>query len=143
MKENNKAELLRECIIFLIHLFARAISLMKKLTIEETKDTQYSTFKSDIMKVGFDVSISHFFIDKIALANIWINFSSSNLAYSAAYVCWSKAIKTLISSKVIINLNKEYPMKSIASCNKSNNLYFIYPCTSIFENCEYRNLKRR
>ena len=34
-----KAELLQGCIIFLIHLFARAILLMKKLKIEETKAT--------------------------------------------------------------------------------------------------------
>jgi hypothetical protein len=34
-----KAELLQEGIIFLIHLFARAILLMKKLKIEETKAT--------------------------------------------------------------------------------------------------------
>ena len=34
-----KAELLREGIIFLIHLFARSILLMKKLKIEETKAT--------------------------------------------------------------------------------------------------------
>ena len=32
-----KAELLREGIIFLIHLFARATLLMKKLKIEELK----------------------------------------------------------------------------------------------------------
>ena len=38
-KLETKAELLREGIIFLIHLFARAISLMKKLKIEETKAT--------------------------------------------------------------------------------------------------------
>ena len=34
-----KAELVQEGIIFLIHLFARAILLMKKLKIEETKAT--------------------------------------------------------------------------------------------------------
>ena len=34
-----KAELLREGIIFLIHLFARAIFLMKKLKIEENRAT--------------------------------------------------------------------------------------------------------
>ena len=34
-----KAELPREGIIFLIHLFARAILFMKKLKIEETKAT--------------------------------------------------------------------------------------------------------
>ena len=37
--EGAKAELLREGIIFLIHLFARAILLMKMLKIEETKAT--------------------------------------------------------------------------------------------------------
>ena len=36
---SSKAELLPEGIIFLIHLFARAILLMKKLKIEETKAT--------------------------------------------------------------------------------------------------------
>jgi hypothetical protein len=36
---NKLAELLREGIIFLIHLFARAILLMKKLKMEETKAT--------------------------------------------------------------------------------------------------------
>ena len=34
-----KAELLQEGIIFLIHLFARVILLMKKLKIQETKVT--------------------------------------------------------------------------------------------------------
>ena len=34
-----KAESLQEGIIFLIHLFARAILLMKKLKIKETKAT--------------------------------------------------------------------------------------------------------
>ena len=34
-----KAELLQECIIFLISLFARAILLMKKLKIEKIKAT--------------------------------------------------------------------------------------------------------
>ena len=38
-KAQFKAELLREGIIFLIHLFARAILLMKKLKIKETKAT--------------------------------------------------------------------------------------------------------
>ena len=35
----NKAELQQEDIIFIIYLFARAISLMKKLKIKETKAT--------------------------------------------------------------------------------------------------------
>ena len=37
---DDKAELLREGIIFFIPLFATAILLMKKLKIEETKATQ-------------------------------------------------------------------------------------------------------
>ena len=40
-----KANLLQEGTIFLIHLFARAILLMKKLKIKETKATKYSAFK--------------------------------------------------------------------------------------------------
>ena len=63
-----KAELLQE-VIFLIHLFARAILLMKKLKIKETKATQYSTFKTDMMKVGLVFFDFQLFINKIALAN--------------------------------------------------------------------------
>ena len=47
---------------FLIHLFARDILLMKNLEIEETKTTEYSTFKTDIIKVGlvfFDIQLFH------------------------------------------------------------------------------------
>ena len=39
LKKNTFQQLLREGIIFLIHLFARGILLMKKLKIEETKAT--------------------------------------------------------------------------------------------------------
>ena len=51
MSDTN-AELLLEGIIFLIHLFAREVLLVKKLEIKEAKTTQYSTFKTDIIKVG-------------------------------------------------------------------------------------------
>ena len=44
-----KAELLREGIIFLIQLFARAILLMKKLEIEKTKPT----FIIPVLKVEY------------------------------------------------------------------------------------------
>ena len=44
-----KAELL---LLTLTHLFAREVLLVKKLEIEETKTTYYSTFKTDIIKVG-------------------------------------------------------------------------------------------
>ena len=46
-----KARLQKEGIFFLIHLFARDILLMKKLEIEETKTTQFSTFETDMIKV--------------------------------------------------------------------------------------------
>ena len=39
-----KAKLQKEGIFFLVHLFARDILSMKKLEIEETKTTKYSTF---------------------------------------------------------------------------------------------------
>ena len=41
-----KAELLREGIIFLIHLFARAILLMKKLERKNLAHFYYISFKS-------------------------------------------------------------------------------------------------
>ena len=53
---------------------------MKKLEIEETKITQYSTFKTDIIKVDLVFSISNFFIQKSSLANKWISFSYSKSA---------------------------------------------------------------
>ena len=56
-----KAEFL---LLKLLHLFARDVLVMKKLEIEETKTTQYSTFKTDIIKVGIVFSISNFFITK-------------------------------------------------------------------------------
>ena len=43
-----KAKLQKEGIFFLIHLFARDILLVKKLKIEDTKTTLYSTFKTDM-----------------------------------------------------------------------------------------------
>ena len=43
--------------------------LVKKLEIEETKTTWYSTFKTDILRVGLVFSISNFFITKTSLTN--------------------------------------------------------------------------
>ena len=60
----SKAKLL---LLKLIHLFAREVLLVKKLENEETKTTQYSTFKTDIIKVGLVFSISNFFITKTCL----------------------------------------------------------------------------
>ena len=71
---NDKAELL---LLKLIHLFASEVLLVKKLEIEETKNTYYSTFKTDIIKVGLV-----FFIKKSSLANKWMSISYSNSALS-------------------------------------------------------------
>ena len=78
-----KAELLQESILFLLHLFARYVLVMKKFEIEKTKPTFIiSTFKTDILRVGLVFSISNCFITKTSLANKWRSFSSSNLALS-------------------------------------------------------------
>ena len=69
-----KAEFLQVGIFFLIHLFAWDILLEKKLEIEETKTTYYTTFKTDIIKVGLVFSISNFFNNKIYHANKWMRF---------------------------------------------------------------------
>ena len=67
-----KAELLKESIFFLIHLFARDILVMKKLEIEKTKPTLIiSVLEVDIIKVGLVFWISNFFITKMSLANKW------------------------------------------------------------------------
>ena len=77
---STKAKLQKKVFLFLIHLFARDILLMKKQEIEETKTTQYSTLKTDTIKVGLLFSISNFFTKKSPLANKWMSFSYSNSA---------------------------------------------------------------
>ena len=55
---------------------------MKKLEIEKTKPTFIiSVLKVDIINVALVFSISNFFINKIALANIWMSFSCSTCNY--------------------------------------------------------------
>ena len=84
-----KAELLQVSTFFLIQFFAWEILLIKKLEIEETKTTYYSTFKTDIIKVGLLFSISYILINKIHQANNWstkkIN-SSTNSALVSNFV---------------------------------------------------------
>ena len=78
-----KAELL---LLKLSHLFAREVLLVKKFEVEETKTTQYSIFKTDIIKVDLVFSIFNFFITKTTLANIWMRKkipSCSNSALAA------------------------------------------------------------
>ena len=80
-----KAKLQKECIFFLIRLFARDILVMKKLEIEKTKPT----FTISVLKVEYLVVlisfISNFFTNKTSLANKWMSFSSSNLALVAQH----------------------------------------------------------
>ena len=66
-----KAELL---LLKLILLFAREVLLVKTLEIEETKTTWYSTFKTEIIKVGLVFSNSNFFTMRISYANRWSAF---------------------------------------------------------------------
>ena len=61
-----KVELL---LLKLIHVFAGEVVSVKTLEIEETKTTQYSTFKTDILKVGLVFLISNFFITNTSMAN--------------------------------------------------------------------------
>ena len=64
----------------LIHIFARAILLMKKLEIEKTKPT----FIISVLIVEYYVAlislISSFFTNKTSVANKWMGFSRINLA---------------------------------------------------------------
>ena len=58
----SKAELLQ---LKLTPIICLMNFINKKLEIEKTKLTQYSTFKTDKVKVGLVFSISNFFINKI------------------------------------------------------------------------------
>ena len=113
-----KAELLQEGIIFLIHLFARAILLMKKLKIEESKATYNSTFKTDIIKLGLVFSISNFFINKIALANIWMSFSCSNLALNKIQQkFWPQCAIQRIERKLKLELELQFRLQHFECTN--------------------------
>ena len=46
--------------------FPRELLSIKKLEFEKTKPTLYSTFKTDITKVGLVFTISNLFINKIS-----------------------------------------------------------------------------
>ena len=75
-----KAKLL---LLKLIHLFAREVLLVKKLEIAETRTTQYSTFKTDMIKVGLVFSFFNFFITKTSLANKWMTKKIHSCSNSA------------------------------------------------------------
>ena len=88
-----KAKLL---LLKLIHLFAREVSLVKKLEIEETKTTKHSTFKTDIIKVGLVFSTFNFFITKTSPANKWmtkkIPSCSNSVLVWPPIICYAKGL---------------------------------------------------
>ena len=59
-----KAELPLEGIFFPLNFLPWEFLLIKKLEIGKTKTTQYTTFKTDIIKVVIVFSISNFFDNK-------------------------------------------------------------------------------
>ena len=61
MSSSSKAELPNVGIFFALKFLPLSIN---KLEIEKTKNTQYTTFKTDIIKVVLVSSISNFFTDK-------------------------------------------------------------------------------
>ena len=67
----SKAELQQVGIFFALNFLPWDFLLIKKLEIEKTKTTQYTTFKTDIIKVGSVFSISNPFINKTYQANNW------------------------------------------------------------------------
>ena len=72
---------------------------MKKLEIEETKATKYSTFKTYRIKVGLVFSISNFFITKTSLANKWMRKkipSCSNSALVENFKCLQASARVSI-----------------------------------------------
>ena len=61
---SNKAELPLEGIIFALNFLPWEFLLVKKLEIEKTKTTKYSTFKTDIIKVVLVILISNLFTNE-------------------------------------------------------------------------------
>ena len=62
--KNTKAELPQEGIFFALNFLPWEFLLVKKLEIEKTKTTKYTTFKTDIIKVVLAFSISNFFTNE-------------------------------------------------------------------------------
>ena len=61
--------------------FARGVLVIKKLEIEKTKPTLYSTFKIDIVKVCLVFWISNFVINKIYLAKKFSSDFQANFSW--------------------------------------------------------------
>ena len=69
----DKAELLQEGIFFLIHLFARDVSIIKKLEIEKTQPTFIISVEYWVVLVSL---ISNFFTNKTSLAHKWMSLAA-------------------------------------------------------------------
>ena len=61
-------------------ILAKSVNIFRRKSSSEQTKQSYSTFKTDIIKMGLVFSISNFFIAKTSLANNWRNFCSSYLA---------------------------------------------------------------
>ena len=64
LASGHKAELLQEGIFFALNFLPWESLLVKKLEIEETKTTNFTTFKTDIIEVVLVFLISNFFANK-------------------------------------------------------------------------------
>ena len=100
---------------FALNFLSLEFLLIKKLDFEKTKATQYTTFKTDIIKVGLIFSISNFFTNKIPREGNWVRFSSVFLPIpkkSNEY----RYLKYTAVSILILNVEKycgqyQYPVK--------------------------------
>ena len=64
LRQDAKAELPQVGIFFALNFLPWEFLLIKKLEIQKTKTTQYTTFKTDILKVVLVFSISNIFTNK-------------------------------------------------------------------------------
>ena len=80
--------------------------LLKKLEIEETKTTKYSTLKTDVLKVGLVFSISNFFINKIY--GWGFSISCSNSALQQHRKMSLNGLPYSVGAKVIFKRNPLY-----------------------------------
>ena len=64
--KNIKANVCKKVLFLQTDFLSWEILIIKKLNFEKTKPTCYSTFETDITKVGLVLLISNFFINKIS-----------------------------------------------------------------------------
>ena len=135
---SHKTELL---LLKLIHLFAREVLLVKKLENEETKTTQYSTFKTDIIKVGLVFSISNFFITITSLANKWMR--KKHLLAVIQLYAYSWSILWYVKDRKIIKNDIRVRLVTLSGISYDSIVYFTSFLKSIFLIFITQNLKCR